>query len=459
MPIFEINSWRGGIADDDDKGIKGACKFSSNCDPRKQVDSLSCGQALAAEGAGVIVDLVRFWVKCSDGNTYGFGNLGKIYKRTSAGVITVVYTDPDGAIKGACEKPSTTTKYLYWANNTKLKRKEIPGLSNWTDVTTVGTNLTAADWHTMKQIGGALKIANLNKLALVGYDNSYNPDAVDLIPGNISKTIVERNGRAIIGTYKTGDPNKGINAAIDSEVPLAQVGDDGEIYFANMNNSMSSKRFPGGGKVNPGGVTTLIEDTFFFEWEETALSWIDKQNIGNMALFAVYSADAGYNGIYSYGRKNKNHPFILNLEYLTSDYDELGAITVIDGTIIFSYKDGATYGVKKVDSTTKATGTYYSLDFKAPVKNPANITPWKYIELFMSPLPSGASVAFYYKMNKTGSWVQATLANGTTTYSVANGKKAVFNIGAEGEIYEHKIILTPTSNSSPEIYRSRTYFI
>ena len=61
-------------------------------------------------------------------------------------------------------------------------------------------------------------------------------------------------------------------------------------------------------------------------------------------------------------------------------------------------------------------------------------------------------------MNKTGSWIQATLANGTTTYSVASGKKAVFNIGAEGEIYEQKIVLTPTVNSSPEIYRSRTYF-
>jgi len=456
--IFEITSFRGGIADDDDKGIKGAYKFASNIDPRKQIDSLSCGQALKAEGAGVIVDLVHTWVKCSDGNTYGFGNLGKIYKRISAGTFTVVYTDPDGAIKGACEKPSSTTTYLYWATNTKLKRKEIPGLANWTDVSTVASNLYSATWHTMKQIGGALKIANLDKLGLVGYDDSYINEALDLIPGNISKTIVERNGRAIIGTYKTGDPNKGINAAVDSEFPLAQVGDDGEIYFANMNNSMSAKRFPGGGKVNPGGATTLIEDTYFFEWEETALSWIDKQSIGNMALFAVYDATSGYNGIYSYGRKNKNHPFILNLEYLTSDYDELGAITVVDGTIIFSYQDGVTYGVKAVDSTLKATGTYISLDFKAPVKNSANITTWKQVELFMSPLPSGASVAFYYKMNKTGSWIQATLANGTTTYSVASGKKAVFNIGAEGEIYEQKIVLTPTVNSSPEIYRSRTYF-
>jgi len=404
--------------------------------------------------------LIHFFVKCSDGYTYGFDDQGYIYRRDADGFWLQIYKDSNGAIKGAVEKPSPGRKtWMYWATNTVLKRKPLPGRADWNDAEVVNSNLEEADWHTMKQIGGALKIANRDMLALVGYDDSYTNEALDLIPGNISKTIVERNGRAIVGTYKTADPNKGINAAIDSEFPLAQIGDDGEIYFANMNNAMPSKRFPGGGKVNPDGVTTLIEDINFFEWEETALSWIDKQSIGNMALFAVYNADSGYNGIYSYGRKNKNHPFVLNLEYLTDDYDELGAITVVDGTILVSYQDGTEYGVLAVDSTTKAVGTYYGLDFKAPVKNPINITTWKYAELFMSPLPSGASVSFYYKMNKTGSWVQAYLANGTASYSVVSGKKAVFNIGAEGEIYEQKIVLTPTANSSAEIYRSRTYFI
>lgn len=189
----------------------------------------------------------------------------------------------------------------------------MPGLNNWNDVQEVG-ELQPADWHTMKQVGGALAIANGEFIAYVGYDGSYTPEATDLIPGNRANTIVERNGRAIIGTLRTSHPTRGVNGAIDTEVPLAQVGDDGEIFFANMADSQPVTRFPGGGKVNPGGVANEITEVNFFEWEEGASSWIDKQSVGNLALFGVYNAESGKNGVYSYGRKRKNHPFVLNLE-------------------------------------------------------------------------------------------------------------------------------------------------
>lgn len=309
----------------------------------------------------------------------------------------------------------------------------------------------------MRQIGGGLKICNRDWLALVGYDDSYTNEALNLIPGNISKTIVERNGRAIIGTYRASDPDKGVNAAIDSEYPLAQVGDNGEIFFANMTDSMPIKVFPGGGKCNPDGVTNQVEQVNFFEWEETALSWIDKQSVGNMALFAIYNADTGKGGIYSFGRKKKNVPFVLNLDYQL-DADELGALTVVDGTILVSYQEGSSFGVKAVSSTTKAIATYEGLDFKAPVKYPINITTWKQAELFMSPLPSGTSVEFWYKINKTGSWIRARTGDGELSFDTAQAKKVTFVISAEGEIFEPKIVLNPSFNTSPEIHRCRIYF-
>jgi hypothetical protein len=336
-------------------------------------------------------------------------------------------------------------------------RKEIPGRGDWNDAEVVNNNLDSADWHTMRQIGGALKIANGSKLALVGYDNSYTNEAVDLIPGNLAKTVVERNGRAIVGTYKAGDQNKGINAAIDAEYPFAQVGDDGDIYFADMASSMPVKRFPGGGKVNPGGVANKIEQVEFFEWEETALSWIDKQSVGNMALFGVYSADSGYGGIFTYGRKSKDKPFILNLDYLL-DVDEIGAVTCVGGTILASYRDGSDFGVKAVDPDAKATAIYEGLDLYTKVKKPANISTWTTVELFMAPLPNGASVSYYYKMDKDGDWVQAETASGGSTFNTVSEKKAVFIVQAAGEIFSHRIILTPSGNNTPEIYRERIYF-
>lgn len=415
-------------------------------------------------GSRTFTDLVHFFVKCSDGNTYGFGNTGKIYKITSEFVCTVV-ANIGQEIVGAIEKPSSSgNTYLLFATRTQLHIKKIPGLSNWNDIDASTdlagwpkTNLTSADWHTMREVGGDIFIANGSTLAFVGYDDSYTNNALDLIPGNTAKTIVERNGRAIIGTFRASDPDKGINASIDTEVPLAQVGDNGEIYFANMSDSIPVKRIPGGGKSNPGGIANQVDQVNFFEWEVNALSWIDKQSVGNMALLGMYGGDTGKGGVYSYGRKNKNHPFVLNMEHLL-DVDEIGAIESSNGITYASYKNGTDFGVKVTDNTLKATGTYEGLDFKAPVKMPVNITVWSIAELYMAPLPTGCSVEFWYRVNKNGSFVQAKVADGSTTFSTTGGKKAVFSISAEGEVFEPKVVLNPYLNTTPEIYRIRTYF-
>lgn len=420
--------------------------------------SVSLSPSPTAGLTTVFEDLVRFFVKCSDGYTYGFGSTGCIYRRDADAFWQRVYKDPDGAIKGAEEMPAAGNKtFLGWCTNTKVKKKQIPGLSSWNDVTVVSSSLASQDWHTMKQVGGATKIANGSFLGLVGYDESFTNEALDLIPGNMAKTLVERNGKVIIGTFKTGYPTKGINAAIDAEVPLAQIGDEGDIYYANGTNSVAVKTLPGGGIVNPGGMANEVDQVNFFEWEETALSWIDKQSVGNMALMAVYNAESGKGGVYTYGRKNKNHPIVLNLEYQL-DADELGAVVNVDGTTLVSYRDGTDFGVKAVDPDNKATGIYEGLDFRSPVKMPSHITNWRYAEVFMDPLPNGASVAFYYRVNKTGDFVLAYTGSGGTSYNTVSGDKAVFRIGAEGEIFEPRLVLTPYANLTPEIHRIRVFF-
>jgi len=420
--------------------------------------STSASPSPSAGLINVFEDLIRFFVKATDGNTYGFGNTGFIYRRYSDGYWRNVYKDPDGTIKGAEEKPSSDGgTYLQWATDTKVKQKPLPGSSAWNDVTTVADNLTGAEWHTMKQVGGANYVSNGSFLALVGYDDSWTNEALDLIPGNIAKSLVERNGRAVIGTYKPGFPNKGVNGMIDTEVPLSQIGDDGELFFADFTNSMPVKRFPGGGRVNPGGVANEVEQIQIFDWETTALSWIDKQTMGNMSLWGVFGADTDRNGIYTYGRRNKEQPFTLNLEYAL-EVDEIGAVANVEGKTIASYRDGSAFGVKVVDPDNKATGDYQGLDFRVPIKKPEGITNFSLVEVFMNPLPSGASVDFYYKANKTGSWVQAKLADGNTSYTTTNGKKAVFRIGAEMDVYEPRLVLTPSGNNGPEIFRIRTYF-
>lgn len=442
---------------------------SASASPSDSASPSSSSSASPSPSSGIssiFKDLIKFFVKCSDGNVYGFGENGKIYKRNSDAYWMQVY-DQRAGIKGACEKTSYGGKvYLIWATSTELHRKEIPGLSNWNDVDEKGTvqgdewpktNLSNYEWHTMAQVGGAVMIANGSFLAMSAYDDSYTNEALDLIPGNIVKSIVERDGHAITGTYRLADPNKGVNGMVEAEYPLAQVGDNGDIYYADFGGSISMKSFPGGGIVNPGGMTNMIDQVNIFDWEQNALSWIDKKEIGNMALMGVFNAESGKGGIYTFGRKYKNHPFVLNLEY-QYDADEIGAVTTMDGTIIFSYRDGSTYGVMAVDTNNKTTAIYEGLDLKTPVKNTNEVSLWKYAELFMKPLPSGCSVELWYKIDKDGSFIQAKTVTGENNYSISNGKKAVFRINANAEIFEPRVVLNPYGNETPEIYRIRIYF-
>jgi len=433
---------------------------------RSPSTSLSPSPSPSAGLTTVFSDLIRFFVNCSDGMTYGFGNTGKVYKIDSELNCSQVY-NLQIQIKGAVEKPSSNKKtYLLFAEDRKLHRKEIPGRADWNDVDAPGTvqgdtwpktNLTSADWHTMVNVGGSIMIANGSMVAMAAYDDSYTNEAVDLIPGNTAKTMQERNGRLITGTHPTGSSTKGTNAAIDSEVPLAQVGIDGQIMYADLVSRMPLKRFPGGGLVNPGGVANEVSQMGFFEWIQTALSWTNKQVYGNLPYMGVYGADAGYNGIYTYGRRQKNQPFAMNLEY-QMEVDEIGAVAFVNGVMIASYRDGTDFGVKAVDSTAKATFTYNSLDFKAPQKKPIDITKWSIAEVFMQPLPSGCQVQFWYRMDKYGSFTQAKTLDGATSYTTVGGKKVVFSIQADGQIYEFKIVGIPSGNYTAEIYRIRNYF-
>jgi hypothetical protein len=104
---YELKSFKGGKSDYSDRGIYGSFKASKNLDIRGTEDVLTCNYALVADGTGasgadtIVTDLINFWVNATDGNTYAFGDTGKIYKRTSAGVWSNVYTDTDGEITGA----------------------------------------------------------------------------------------------------------------------------------------------------------------------------------------------------------------------------------------------------------------------------------------------------------------------------------------------------------------------
>ena len=435
---------------------------SKSASPSGSASPSSSASASPSPSAGVFSvyeGLVIAWVEATDGNLYGFDNVGHIYRRYSDGYTRMVYTDADGSIKGAIEKPSSDgATYLQWATGTSIKQKPLPGAGDWTDVTEIANNLTGTDWHTMKQVGGANYIGNGSKVALVGYDDSWTNEALDIIPGRLIKTIIERDGRAVFGTYPAGYPNKGVNGAIDCEVPLVQIGDDGELFFANFSDTMPVKRFPGGGRVNPGGVANEVDQVEMFDWIFGADSWISRQSLGNMSMWGVFGADsADKNGIYYYGRKLKDQPFSMNLEY-AMDVDEIGAVVNVDGITLASYRDGTDFGVKSVDNTLKATATYEGLEYRPKKKKLASINVWQQAEIECDPLPVGCSIEFWYRNDPSGDFIQAYTADGNLSFSSTDGVETIFRIGSKGFCFEPKIVLNPSGNTTPEVRSLAIYF-
>lgn len=479
MRSFLLESFKGALSDYEDKGVPGAFKFGSNLDVRRNRDTLYATQALEDDLAVGIFDArVRFVVTSSDGNSYWFLANGKIYKRTSAGVYSLVYTDADGIITGAEEWVNNNGETgIYWATSTKLRRKPIPGASNWSDVdasagspaqTYPKTNLTSATWHTMKQVNGALVGVNYNTLFLVGFDESYTNNALQMIPGNIGKTLIEEGINAKIAANRAdnseqcviyvwdGDalnyndkmqlPFKDINALINSEISIAQYGTAGQLYFFGDTSKLPVTAFPGGGQVDPAGVD------------------LDS----GLALFGVYGNGTGKTGIYTYGRKRKNADFVLNLEY-QFDCDEINTVKKIGSVVYFAYKSGSTYGVKKVSTTSKATiAKYQSVDLKAPA-DLQKIATWNLAVLTMAALPSGCSVEVWRRRDKveTGTvaadvtsdgWYRCNTEDGSSSYSTTGGTEAVFSIGDNAKFLELMIVLNCSSNSSPEIFKAQVFF-
>lgn len=476
MNSYLIKSFTG-LSDYEDKGRVGAFKYGRNLDVRKDVDSLTCQQALKDDILdSYFTGICRFIVPASDGNTYFFLNNGRIIKRTSAGVYSLVYTDTnvasDGAmITGAAEWYNNAgDTFLYWSSKTRLNRKCILNTSgavntDWSDVnatvngqTYPKTNLTSSDYHTMRQCNGSLIGVNKDNMFLVGYDDSYSNAALSLIPGNVSKTLIERGVYTLIGCKRLDSrdqsalfvwdgvslnwidkkfiPSKEINALIDVEEPLMQVGSNGQVYRSDLTNIVPKFSFPGGGQVNPEGV----------------------DQDGGLALFGVYGSDAGgYSGIYTYGRRKQNAPATLNLEY-QFDCDEIGAVKKVGSDILFTYKDGSHYGVKIVDTANKAVGVYNSLDLKSLPGVLDEGATWVKVVLTTAPLPAGCSISCKRKLNKTGDFIAANLEDGNETYNTEGSQEATFMLGDIGKSFETEITLTPYANTTPEIYKIEIFF-
>lgn len=482
MNSFLIQSYKGGISDYEDKGVPGSFKFGSGLNIRTKKDSLKAQQGLADDLAigGVINSPVVQIVNSTDGNTYIALENGRIIQRNSSGTYTLKYTDVEGDLRGFGEWGNDEGNMgFYWATPTKLHRMEIDG--NWSsdiDATVASQsypkeNLTNTPNHLMATVNGAFLINNGDAMAMVGYDESYTNNALQLLPGNLSQVILDDGQYAKIGANRNDSseqswmyvwdmvsqnyndrepiPVADINAIIKTEITLMQVGSEGLIYFFGDATKLPILSLPGGGQVKQAGV----------------------ENDNGLALLGVYGNDESrQTGVYSYGRIKKNASFVLNLDY-PLDVDYIHAVKKVGDDILIFYQDGSNYGVKKVDTSNKISQAIYeSLVLKYPPsldKRPIT----HLIQIVCAPLPEGCSIEIWrrndqiesggtdYLSEDTGEndgWFQCSMQDGGGSLNTEGATQGVFNVGDSVRFLEIKAVLNCNANNSPEIFKIQPFF-
>lgn len=473
MIPYIIRAFRGGLSDEDTRGVKGSFKWGYNLNIHKRRDSLSANYGMATIGtSATVTSLIRFAVTARDGSTYTFSDNGRIYSiagNESDPVVSLKTTDGNGEIKGAAEwQISNGNNYLFWATDTSLATKLLPGDDAWGDTSiNTKTDLDSATWHTMKPASGSLLVANNEFLAEYDYSANWDVSKLNIRPGNLIKCLEERDDYVIIGSEKRDTaeeghiwnwivtsqlwlqkkkiPVRGVNSLIDTELLLMQGGNEGELFFSDFANTSPLNSARDGGLTNPQGVTIYDDRAVFGIWGSTS----------------TVSP-----GLYSYGRKMRNRPFAMNLDFrlartmADSTVSEIGAVWTAHGNLFASWKttDGSTveYGIDMLSTTTRVKARYEGLEFNTGL--PHLDRTYKSIKVLMEPLPSGCSIALMYKMNRADNFRYAYVADGSgTTYSVANSTVAEFIVNDNGRVYEVGAELFPSGSDTPEINSIVTY--
>jgi hypothetical protein len=455
---YAIEDFKGGISSERKRGPRGAFKFGKGLDIHSEENVLQCNQALKKDSASVVTDLVLTMFRASDGNIYAFGDSGKIYMKDTE--WTLAYTDTDGKITGAIEFESNDgadnyVRYLYWATQTSVKKIKLSDTGGTWSPTTVGTFEVgnANHYHTMRVGAGVLMICDGDHIVLIDREAAFNATALLLPSGIVAKSLLDRNDYIIIGAEddlgngwiftwdrfadswltKSGAQGGVVNTMRYLEGgTMVQIGDLGIMRYWNFSDVHPLKTIPQTTFAYPGG---------------------SEEYQGKILL----GMNGTKSGVYSIGRKDKNDPLAINLDYVPShgEYGTIGALGKDGDDLYVAWKNGSTYGIDVIDTANKATGTYEGLEFDA--KRPETAKDFYRIKIVTRAIPTGCEVIPKYKTNRDSDWVALSRSDGLEKM-VAGETVGIFNLEGKGESYEVQLELKPSSNTTPEILSINSFF-
>lgn len=444
----------GGLSDSIYQGVSNSLFSIVGFNLFAEPGALKVSQKLTKESGATIDDFVKTIIPCSDGHTYLFGaTTGKIWKRTSAGVYSLVRTHEDGkGITGAAE----FNGYVYYGADDELGRWQIG--TNWNtadDDWNIFTN-GDTDYHPMLTKSLGLYIGDGSLVALVDSAAVYTANALDLEDKYRIKSLSDFYDELLIGTFVNDNinltkiyrwntwseswtsedsvPELGINSFIpvDNQV-IVQCGTKGRIYVFTGQTLNLFKRIPG-------------------DWEGTNKAVVHSTasaNYDGLVLFGLSNSagNPAKQGIYTLGAYSSNYPKILTLSHIISQNKtadiQIGAIAIVGDDVLVSWKDGAVYGIDKLDHTNKYNGAY--IETRIIALNRMEQKKAK-IKIGYQTLPAGTDIIIKHKINHAG------------TFTLLSSQTDTLRKIKEGTIFleevntlQFKIETTATANTAPII--------
>lgn len=400
--------------------------------------------AMVKESSTTVTELCKVKAVLPNGDSFWFSSSsGKVWKRTAAGVWSLVHTHSIGAVLGACY----FNGYLYYANSTKLGRIAEANASSeasWSSQTDAWQDFTNDDalYHPMVEQNLSLFIGDGKYIASVDGAGNFSANVLDLqaqhrvtclkqqgiylLIGTIAGSYINRSGAFLWDTYSSSWTAEGyvrepgIDAFIETDDFVGCIaGTVGNIYslaFDGANIYFKTYR-----QLRDGANTI-----------STAILPDISTNLNGLPLIA------NTRGIFSLGRKSSDFPIAMNVEYVPSagqGITAIGACVAIGSQVLLAWQNSTTYGVDKLDTNRT----------NAVITTPIAIGNYQSVVVGYYSLPAGTSIAISTKVDG-GDWTAQTVITDTIN-------KKVYFEGSLGDVnyLQAKITLTSSTTSTPII--------